>query len=769
MLWDDPLLPQSWAGSRAWSRPPTRRQLNAVMLLPQSPTAETDAPAATGSWLWQVAQRPGVVETLVALLLVTLLALVWWRLSGLVRRARSRAAIRDYLLGVEQAQSGDLPGAEKRLTRVLAEDPENHYARLLLAKVLAERGEAAAAHKHHVFLQRAFGVDSPRNDLWLAKSLLLIGHHAEAADAAGRAARLRPGDAEVHEFLFRASLAAGDHLAAARAGQRTLQLLPTGPRAQHFGAEVAGVLARAGVEQVAIGELSMAEQCLRKAQALDAEAEDVALLSVRLLAAHQGEGPVLRALLDEPTVAANPQLPVLAQSVIAPAVGGPRALARLMSPQRWRCEACGKPLPTPVPECPRCSARGRVVVTEPLLFAALISPTQALDAIEQNRSFVQRTVQLALDGATKEERNAAAATLLELREKAVEALLGEAWSRGDEAAAAIELLRAMGPAITATLFAAAQNLEGKRLLPLGRSPAALVGRIVQGFDREALPHVEELFSHAPPEYRKVLIDYFLGLADLDKFQLVLEWFPPLEILQRLNKSDEAVLVRFLQAVPAGHFVAEALLLEAAFYREDAVLRALPGAVDAAGLEAVLLRRGPTRTLTKELLKALGDAALQAAAMRLLGRFGLDVLDHVLAAFADEDCADVVRSRLGQLLSAMGPGAVERLCGAFGPEPTSFDEVLQGVLASMGEAAVPALAAAYSRSSMLERFTIGLLPRHNNRRVQILKALAAIDAPSSLDALRDLREHEKDPNLKLRLQHLLHQRRGEPGGASEQAG
>lgn len=749
--------------------------------LQQAPEAGTTAaPVGLFDWLWQLAQRPGVVETLVALLLVASLVLVWLRLSGIVRRARSRAAVRDYLLGVEQAFAGDLPGAEKRLQRVLAEDPENHYARLLFAKVLAERGDPAAAHKHHVFLQRAFAVDSPRNDLWLARSLLLIGHHAEAAEAAARAAQLSPQDAEVQEFLFRALLAAGEHQAASQAGQRALGLLQ-GAAQQQLAAEVASVMVRAGLEQVSVSELSVAQQYLQSARQLLPSGGEDALLQARLDAARSGDASVLQRLLaaepdDLPALTdPAPALPMAVTPPTSPGrTGSPglRALARLMPRHRWHCEACGKALPHALPECPRCHARGRVAVTEPKLFTAIDSPTQVLDAIEENRAYVRRTVHLALDGTTETERQGACAQLLELRDKAVEDLLDEAWHRPGDANAAIELLRAMGPTITPALFQAAQSLDQKRLLAIGsRSPAALVGRIVQGFDREALPHVEELFTKAPPEYRKILIDYFLGLADLDKFQIVLEWFPPLEILQRLNKADDAVLVRFLQAVPAGHFVAEALLLEAAFYREDAVLRALPQAIDPTAMEAVLVRRGPTRTLTRELLRAIDDTELAAPALRILQQFGERVLDHVLAAFADEDRTADSRQRLGDLLTGLGPAAVDRLCAAFGPEPTPLDEALQRVLAAMGDAAVPALGAAYARSSMLERFTVGLLPRHNNRRVQILRALAAVASPAALETLRGLRETEKDPNLKLRLQQLLHQLRRDhdAGGAHGHVG
>jgi len=125
------------------------------------------------------------VAALLAALVVGIGLLIWLRLVRVVDNVRSRAAIEDYLLGVEQALAGDLAGAHKRLSRVLEADPENHYARLLFGKVLNGRGEPAQAHKHHLYLQRAFGVDSVENDLQLARALAAVGRPVEAAGCRG--------------------------------------------------------------------------------------------------------------------------------------------------------------------------------------------------------------------------------------------------------------------------------------------------------------------------------------------------------------------------------------------------------------------------------------------------------------------------------------------------------------------------------------------------------------------------------------------------------
>lgn len=735
----------------------------------------TPTPAGAWSWLRELVDTPGVVEGLLALLLAAAVLFTWWRLGKLVRGARSRQALEDYLFGVEQALHGDLDGARERLQKVLAADPENHFARLLLGKVLAELALPEQAHQQHLYLQRAFGVDSAENDLLLAQSLLGAGLATEAADAAERALQRLPDRASGFEFVYRARLQTGDFEAAATAGKRLLELVGAGPRRTELQKDVARTLAQAGVACLQRGDDAGASTALLAARRLDAGSTTVPLLAARLEAHQRGLEATVRTLLAAPAlpgavgtagalVATNgsPRLPA---TVAVDRSGLPMAtFAGLVPASRWQCQRCLAPLPGQVTECPRCLARASATLLEPTLLAGLESPTHTMDAIDENEAHVQRLVRAALDGEPAA-RSTAREQVLALRERAVEELLRQAWQRTDPARdQAIELLRAMGPSIAPVLFAASDALEQQRLLPIGsRSPAAVVGRIVQGFDRTALPHVESLFASAKPEHRKILIDFFLGLADLAEFQIVLERFPPLEILHRFNKADSEVLRRFLQALPPGHFVAESLLLEATFYREDELLAAIPGALHPEVLERVLLRRGPTRTLTKALIGALGEGATAPIAARLLAGLGDAVLDHVLAAFTDPERPAEQRARLGQLLSGAGARAVDRLCASFGPEPTALDDELRTVLVAIGEAALAPLQAAYGHSGWLEKVSLGLVARHTNRRVQIVRTLQAIASPAARAALQELATAERDPNLRLRLQQALHGDEGTPGG------
>jgi len=727
-----------------------------------------DAPAAPaprdGTWLGALADfatRPGVVETLLAAAVVVAMLLVWWRLARQVTGARSRRSLGDYLLGVEQALHGDLAGARERLQAVVQNDPQNHYARLLLGKVLAELGEPAEAHTQHLYLQRAFGIDSPENELALAESLLAAGMATEAADAAERVLQKVPRQATAQEFVYRARLQSGDFEAAANAGRKLLDMLREGPRRAAFRRDLARTIAQSGALRLQHKDTVGATAALQQARRLDPDAGTSALLAARLAALQNGVEATVTALLDEPKSDAA-MLPATVAAALPAVASGPTtglpttSLAGLVAPDRWSCRACGVPLGGPVAECPRCQSRDPARLAEAGLVGAIASPTHTMDAIDVNDAHVERLVRVVLDGEGAA-RVDARRQLVELRERATEELLRQAWHRsGDAQEVAIDVLRAMGPEITASLFAASDALEAQRLLPLGsRSPAALVGRIVQGFDRAALPHVGSLFAKARPEHRKILIDFFLGLADLQEFQIVLERFPPLEILHRFNKADAEVLRRFLQAVPPGHFVAESLLLEPTFYREEVVLAALPDARHPDVLRQALLRRGPTRALTGVLIDALGEPRLAEASQQLLADLGTPVLDHVLSAWTDRERAEDERVRLIAVLNRLGAAAVPALCASFGPEPSVLDDELRSILVAIGDRAVLPLQTAYGQSGWIEKVSIGLISRHTNRRVQIVATLRELGSAAAIDALRALVAVERDANLRLRLQQALH--------------
>jgi hypothetical protein len=717
--------------------------------------------AGTGGW-WStvvaLAREPGVAEVLLATLVVGAAALVWWRYARLGQQVRARSALLDYLLGAEQALHGDLDGAHARLARVVRTDPENHYARLLLGKVLTQRGEPEAAHQQHVCLRTAFGVDTAENDLLLAQSLLAAGLPREAADTAERALGAGGGRAAGWRFVYRARLQSGDFAGACAAGRRLLELLPPGAERDALAVDVARATAQTGGERLTRGDAAGARELLHAARRLAPDAPPVALLAARVDAHERGLEHAVRALLTGPDpvaatsralVAVRAQLPAVTAATLPAAT-----FAGLAPPRRWACRCCRAPLAAPGGPCPRCDAPDAAEATEPRLVETIDSAARTMDAIDVNDAHLARLVAHALDGSGRE-RELARAELLALRERAVTAVLRAAWHTTEHRQdAAIEVLRAMGPGIAPALFAASDALGEQRVLPLGsRSPAALVGRVVQGFDRAALPHVEPLFASARPAHRKILIDFFLGLADPEQFQLVLERFAPIEIVHRLNKADAAVLIRFLQAVPGGH-ATEALLRDGTFYRDEELLAAIAGAADPRVLHAVYVARGASRAGTKVALAALADLGLADAAERVLADLGDGPLRYVLQAFADPECDPAVRPRLRRLLVRCGAAAAAALCDGFGPEPTALDDELRELLAAIGDAAVAPLQAAYEHSGWLEKVGARLVSRHTNRRVQVVLALQQIGSGAAVAALRALAQGERDSALRARLQHAL---------------
>lgn len=718
-------------------------------------------------WLYEFCSEPGVIEIFLSVAIVVTVLFLWWRLAGLVKNARAREALLDYLLGVEQAMQGNLVGAEKRLSRVLQQDPENHYARLLLGKVLGDLGQAEQAHQQHLYLQRAFAVESGDNDLMLAQSLLGAGLPIEAAEVAERALERMPQNAAGWDFVYRARLQNGDQEAAARAGKKLLSLLRDGPERDLFRVDLARTLAEVGTLRWLKGDRRTALQSAKEAAGLDAGMQRLPLLTARLEAQEHGVEQTARQLsaakTDGSLVVASDSAGAVSKrrdEVLSSGQQLPMATFEgLLESTRWSCQACGGPLEREVAQCPRCAAADPATLVEPHLVATIESPTEAMDRIDVNDAHVQRLVRSLAEGDRSSHDE-----LLHLGERAVEEVLRVAWKNsGVIRDLAIDVLHAMGPTIAPALFRASDAIGQQRLLSVGTGPEAIVGRIVQRFDRSALPHMQSLFASSRPDHRRILIDYFLGLGDVEAFQSVLERFPPMEILHRFNNADPEVLQRFLQAIPRGHFVADSLLLEHTFYRDDALLAAVPESDDPEVLVAVMLARGPTRALTTALIQGVGDDRLAATSQRVLEELGEQVLEHVLAAYADPDSDATARKRLARVLVRGGELAAAHIADSFGPEATLLDDRLRELLVIIGDPAVEPMVAAYERSGWLEKVSVGLIPRLNNRRVQIASALSSLGTKPATKALKALHKREKDDNLRLHLSRALHGTSGTQDG------
>ncbi len=739
----------------------------AASFLRQDPSA-ADAPQG-GAWdaLLDVVRAPYVVELLLLLGVVGIGFFVVRRIVALVRHAGDRAALADYLLGVEQALQGDLSGAEKRLRAVVAQDPDNHFGRLMLGKVLGDLGHAEQAHQQHVYLRDAFQVESGENELLLAQSLLAAGLPAEAADVGERAMARSPSQAAGWEFVYRARLRQGDHEGASAAGKKLLACVRDPAERARLQRDVARTFAEAGVLAWRSGDGKHARHLAKEAAVLDEGQGALPLLRARLDAA-AGDRAVLAKQLsivpeEETPRDAGAMVPAGATANELAAVDGPGALpiatfSGLLEPARWICRSCSQPLERQVHACLRCGEADPCELVEPSLVASVESPTEAMDRIDVNDAHVKRLIQRLARGDA-----AARAELVPLGDAAVPELLRAAWrSSGAGAELAISALEELGPVVAPVLFEAGDQLARARLLPLDDGPATVIGRVVQSYGRDALPHMEPLFRSTRSDHRRILIDYFLGLADVDAFQRVLERVPPMEILRHLNEARPEVLRSFLACVPRGHFLSESLLLEPTFYRDDALLAACAEAEDRDALVAVMLGREPTRTLITSLVAGLRDEVLAPTAARVLEAIGEPALEHALAAFASEDADEAVHERLARVVVRGGAAAAAHIAESFGPEPSAVDDRLRRLLVIIGDVGVDALLAAFDRSGWLEKVAVGLLSRHNNRRVQLARALGELGTSTARDALHVLIEREKDDNLRLTLERALHGAGGSRG-------
>lgn len=698
--------------------------------------------------LYDFATRPGVLEAGLAVALLACAWIVCWRAAGLIRRARSRRALLDYLLGVEQALQGDLAGAQKRLASVLEQDPENHYARLQLGKVLGELGRSEEAHQHHLYLQTAFEVDSSENELLLAQSLLAERLPAEAVAVAERAMARAPENMSGWRFLYEARLQLGDAEGAARTGRRLLAAMSDASERRRFSAELAETWVTVGTRAWRAGDRKKALTAARDAAALGAPPR-LPLLEARLRSDERGVGAVARELATAPPAAAA-LTPVDAPAP-PPAPLPVATFAGLLEPARWTCRSCEVPLPDEVLYCKRCGAAAPADLVEPALLTPLESPTEAMDQIDVNDAHLRRLVRAALDG-----RPGAAEELDAVGDVAVPELLRAGLrADGSERTRAIQALQDLGPASLPALFEAARAAAPSKIWGGGEGPEPLLAATVQGWGRDALPFIEPLFRAQRPEQLRVLVDYFLSLADLDAFQTVLERVPPMDVLHRLNQSSRPVLRRFLQAVPPGHFLAETMLLEPTFYRDEVLFDAVDGAPEPKVLIEVIHRRGPTRTLVTALITALADSRRSETAAGVLIDFGEPVLEHCLAAYTNPEAEAAAQQPLEHVLTTGGAPAARLIVDGFGPTASASDDRLRGLLRAIGDDAVPALVDSYERAGWLEKVSAGLVSRHNNRRVQILRALGELSSPAALQGLRGLASSERDDNLRIHLQRALH--------------
>ncbi len=420
----------------------------------------------------------------------------------------------------------------------------------------------------------------------------------------------------------------------------------------------------------------------------------------------------------------------------------------------FRCRQCGSAAQDEGP-CLLCGSTAGCVAAEPELWRPLATPQAAADLLEANAAHVRRVAEACTADADDDARRQALDQVLALGARAVPDLLQLAVARKEPARSlAITALQRMGPGITPDLFAASEALDERRILP-GSPSLDAVARVVTGFGRAALPFVTQVCSGAKKGHRSVLIDFILSLLDPAEFRVLVDRFPPVEILHRLNRASPETLQAFLAKVEPSDFLVEALLREQALERDEDLFLALGAARQPEALLVVLKDRGPSRALVRTMIGRLCDPALRQHARDLLVAFGPAVHDALLSALQDPDLSPDLRAAVAQAVVEQGPAVVERICAGFGPEPSALDEVLFGCLERIGPAAIAPLCAAYARPDWVQRVTVGFVHRSAHRRMQIARVLASIGGPHAQAALVDLQKAETHPDLKLQLTQALH--------------
>ncbi len=678
--------------------------LVASLTLPESPR-----------WFLALAEEPALVVLLLAGVGALITGAVLLRLRRAVRQARARGALEDWLLGAEEAMSGQLSSARERLQRVVAQDPENHGARILLAETLLDLNEPTAAHGHFVALTAAFAVASRRVEQGLVRALVDSGRVADAADRLRAQPRAADDVAALRQRLA-VELAAGLPMDAAQTGQRLLA------RAQSPQDLAAARLAASRVPSPGVTK--------RSGASAPRYAITVAPQGPRAAHVAHAQGSVAAA----PRTAAEHAL----QQLVAEAAATP-----------YLCASCRVALERSLARCPHCDSRNTARLREPGLQRALASVSAAADEIEENDAHVQRLLERTLTGDADARR-----ALIEAGAAAVGIVFARAVAYAVERASLTEILQAMGSGALSALFDAYERTRRGAGTGVAAAAPDIVGRVVQAYGPSALPAFEARLDTDDHDLRKIVVDYYLGLDDVEELQSVLERYPPVEVIQRLNATPAPRLQAWLTRVPERGLLAEVVLVNQMFLRDEDMLLAAAQAPSPEPLLTILLRRGASHDLATFAVDRLHDDDVAPVAERVLRQYGVAAADALLAGYLDLDRAPAARARARGLLVALGAGVVPQVCQCFGASPARLDDELVAVLVALGGQAVDPLGEAYRRRNLLERVGGRLVRRYNHPRNAIVKVLARIGGAVAQAALLALRAEESDANLKLRLDQAL---------------
>src|SRR5690606_1033773 len=313
---------------------------------------------------------------------------------------------------------------------------------------------------------------------------------------------------------------------------------------------------RLSVELAAGAKAEAARTAARlAARARDPAHAEAARAAVTGLAALPSPGG---ARVEVPRLAADaPRGVVRAQGAgveVGPAERALRERAVEAAAAPFACACCGMPLPRALPACPHCTATTPSRLREPGLQRELAAVSAVADEIEENEAHVARLVQRAADG-DEEARD----ELVQVR--AVGAAFARAVADPAARTAMVDVLRASGPDGVDALLAAGERARAGAGGASARDAAIeVVGAVVQSFGPSALPAFEARLDTEDRDLRKIVVDFYLGLDDPSCIAQVLERYPPIEVIQRLNQAPAARLQAWLSRVRPGDLVADVALV-----------------------------------------------------------------------------------------------------------------------------------------------------------------------------------------------------------------
>lgn len=701
------------------------------------------------SWLAALAAEPALVVLLLAGIVCFVAAVVLLRLRRAVREARARGALADWVLGAEDAMSLALVSAKERLLRVVEQDAENHGARTLLAETLLALDEPAAAHEHYLTLRQAFGVDNKRVGWGIVRALVATGRPADAAERLGA----MPRAGEAHETLrerLAVELAAGLPDEAVRTADLLLARRPDAEESPEV--RLAAATAYDTLRRVRgkMGDATGAESARRDALvALESLEGAAAGVRRRILAL-----PAAKPAVDTGTAVTIFGAATALSVTDAGARGGHGLLAQLASDVAeapWVCSTCGVAMSRARPRCPYCASKVAPTLREPLLHGVLGSAAAVSDEVEETEAHVQRLLDrtLASDDAAR----------VELVESGARGVPPTFWRALTDAAARdrlVSVLAEMGGGVLDALLDAYERAKANPTLPVvvRGSAAEIVGRVVRTFGRAELPAFQRRLDTEDRDLRKIVVDFYLGLDDVEELAAVLDRYPPVEVIHRLNATPADRLQLWLQHVPHEGFVAEVLLVNPMFLRDEDMLLAAARASSPDALLKVLARRGSSHDLATFAVNHLDDEVASEVAQTLLRSYELAGANALLAGYLDLDRSGTARALARGLLAALGPVIVPDVCQCLGASPSRLDDEIVALLLALGSEAVSGLHEAYAKRNVLERVGGRLVRRYNHPRNTIVKVLARIGSGGARTALLGLRADETDPNLKLRLDQAL---------------